>query len=75
MAPIVVPERISDTAVSDLLIRCRDDDYHVDRSIMCHHAQFFAKVYSKINYPVSSAFGSHSLTLVSLIFKRECPSE
>jgi hypothetical protein len=75
MAPIVVPERISDTAVSDLLIRCRDDDYHVDRSIMCHHAQFFAKVYSKINYPVSLALGSHPLTPDSLTINRECPSE
>jgi hypothetical protein len=60
MAP-VVPERIADTVVSDLLIRCRDDDYHVDRSIMCHHAQFFAKVYSKINYPVR--IHQHVLTI------------
>jgi hypothetical protein len=73
MAPIVAPERISDTAVSDLLIRCRDDDYHVDRSIMCHHAQFFAKVYSKINYPVRLT-GSIAPNPASLTINRECPS-
>ena len=73
MAPIVVPERITDTAVSDLLIRCRDDDYHVDRSIMCHHAQFFAKVYSKINYPVRIS-SSVSPYPASLTTNRECQS-
>ncbi|KAH6643553.1 hypothetical protein C7974DRAFT_429630 [Boeremia exigua] len=47
---ILGPERIVDVQQADLLVRCRDDDYHVDRSIMCHHSNWFAKVYSKANY-------------------------
>lgn len=54
LTPVTIlgPERIVDIQQADLLVRCRDDDYHVDRSIMCHHSQWFAKVYSKVNYPV-----------------------
>ena len=56
LTPVTIlgPERIVDIQQADLLVRCRDDDYHVDRSIMCHHSQWFAKVYSKVNYPVRS---------------------
>lgn len=55
LTPVTIlgPERIVDIQHADLLVRCRDDDYHVDRSIMCHHSAWFAKVYSKVNYPVS----------------------
>ncbi|OCL06890.1 hypothetical protein AOQ84DRAFT_378197 [Glonium stellatum] len=28
---------------SDLIVRCRDDEYHVHRIIMCSQSQFFAK--------------------------------
>lgn len=54
LTPVTIlgPERIIDIQQADLLVRCRDDDYHVDRSIMCHHSSWFAKVYSKVNYPV-----------------------
>ncbi|KAF1931820.1 uncharacterized protein M421DRAFT_321362 [Didymella exigua CBS 183.55] len=54
LTPVTIlgPERIVDIQQADLLVRCRDDDYHVDRSILCHHSQWFAKVYSKVNYPV-----------------------
>ena len=56
LTPVTIlgPERIVDIQQADLLVRCQDDDYHVDRSIMCHHSTWFAKVYSKVNYPVSS---------------------
>jgi hypothetical protein len=58
LTPVTIlgPERIADVQQADLLVRCRDDDYHVDRSIMCHHSQWFAKVYSKVNYPVCQLF-------------------
>ncbi|XPS97483.1 hypothetical protein M3J09_006711 [Ascochyta lentis] len=53
LTPVTIlgPERVADVQQADLLIRCRDDDYHIDRSIMCHHSQWFGKVYSKVNYP------------------------
>ncbi|KAF3010924.1 hypothetical protein E8E13_010061 [Curvularia kusanoi] len=53
LTPVTIlgPERIVDIQQADLLVRCQDDDYHVDRSIMCHHSTWFAKVYSKVNYP------------------------
>ena len=56
LTPVTIlgPERVVDIQQADLLVRCRDDDYHVDRSIMCHHSKWFAKVYSKVNYPVGS---------------------
>ncbi|KAJ4992273.1 BTB/POZ domain-containing protein [Stagonosporopsis vannaccii] len=56
LTPVTIlgPERIVDIQQSDLLVRCRDDDYHVDRSIMCHHSLWFSKVYSKVNYPKMS---------------------
>lgn len=54
LTPVTIlgPERIVDIQQADLLVRCRDDDYHVDRSILCHHSQWFGKVYSTVNYPV-----------------------
>ncbi|KAF1830389.1 hypothetical protein BDW02DRAFT_103043 [Decorospora gaudefroyi] len=39
---------------SDLVVRCRNDVYHVDRSIMCHHSRWFAKVCAIIISPKSS---------------------
>lgn len=64
LTPVTIlgPERIVDIQEADLLVRCRDDDYHVDRSIMCHHSTWFSKVYSKVNYPV----GSRILSLQTL---------
>lgn len=55
LTPVTIlgPERIVDIQQADLLVRCQDDDYHVDRSVMCHHSTWFAKVYSKVNYPVN----------------------
>ncbi|KAF2184017.1 hypothetical protein K469DRAFT_580417, partial [Zopfia rhizophila CBS 207.26] len=32
---------------SDLVVRCRDDEYHVHRIIMCSQSQWFAKVCAK----------------------------
>lgn len=54
LTPVTIlgPERIVDVQQADLLVRCRDDNYHVDRSIMCHHSNWFSKVYSKVAYPV-----------------------
>ena len=65
LTPVTIlgPERITDAQQADLLVRCRDDDYHVDRSIMCHHSRWFAKVYSKVYYPVRSV--TPSITCVS----------
>lgn len=56
LTPVTIlgPERIVDIQQADLLVRCQHDDYHVDRSIMCHHSHWFSKVYSKVNYPVCS---------------------
>lgn len=36
-----------DAQFSDLVVRCRDDEYHVHRIIMCSHSQWFAKVCAK----------------------------
>ncbi|KAF3033384.1 hypothetical protein E8E12_005097 [Didymella heteroderae] len=56
LTPVTIlgPERVTDIQQADMLVRCRDDDYHVDRSILCHHSQWFGKVYSKVNYPKMS---------------------
>jgi hypothetical protein len=72
LTPVTIlgPERIVDIQQADLLVRCRDDDYHVDRSILCHHSQWFSKVYSKVNYPVRE--GDSLRKRVRLIRNRRC---
>lgn len=74
LTPVTIlgPERIVDIQQADLLVRCRDDDYHVDRSIMCHHSQWFAKVYSKVNYPV--CWLNYICECNRLTSSRRCPN-
>lgn len=72
LTPVTIlgPERIVDIQQADLLVRCRDDDYHVDRSILCHHSQWFGKVYSKVNYPVREKDPVRNC--FGLIWSRKC---
>ena len=53
--PIVTssPTRTSDWQCSDLVVRCKNDVYHVDRVIMCYHSRWFAKVCAVLMSPVS----------------------
>jgi hypothetical protein len=37
---------------SDLVVRCRDEVYHVDRTIMCYHSRWFARICAIIKKPV-----------------------
>ncbi|KAF1998968.1 hypothetical protein P154DRAFT_523594 [Amniculicola lignicola CBS 123094] len=37
-------KHFADARFSDLIVRCRDDEYHVHRVILCSHSQWFAKV-------------------------------
>ncbi|KAF2681496.1 hypothetical protein K458DRAFT_444693 [Lentithecium fluviatile CBS 122367] len=40
-------KHFDDAQFADLVVRCRDDEYHVHRVIMCSHSQWFAKVCAK----------------------------
>jgi hypothetical protein len=37
---------------SDLVVRCKDEVYHVDRTIMCYHSRWFARICTIIKNPV-----------------------
>ncbi|KAF1941362.1 hypothetical protein EJ02DRAFT_347992 [Clathrospora elynae] len=45
-SPVVpsTPKPATEWQCSDLVVRCKNDVYHVDRVIMCHHSRWFAKV-------------------------------
>lgn len=55
--PAVATPSISTQAIdwqcSDLVVRCKNDVYHVDRVIMCYHSRWFAKVCAVLMAPVS----------------------
>lgn len=38
---------------SDLVVRCKNDVYHVDRDVMCYHSRWFARICTIIKSPVS----------------------
>jgi hypothetical protein len=54
-SPIAIPVSppTADWQCSDLVVRCRNDVYHVDRVIMSYHSRWFAKVSAIILSPVS----------------------
>ncbi|ORY18188.1 hypothetical protein BCR34DRAFT_529423 [Clohesyomyces aquaticus] len=37
-------KHFEDAKFSDLVVKCREDEYHVHRVILCSHSQWFAKV-------------------------------
>ncbi|KAF2469470.1 uncharacterized protein BDR25DRAFT_289037 [Lindgomyces ingoldianus] len=47
MLSLTILRHFEDAQFSDLVVRCRDDEYHVHRVIMCSHSQWFAKVCAK----------------------------
>ncbi|KAJ4374934.1 hypothetical protein N0V83_002012 [Neocucurbitaria cava] len=55
-APVVTSSstRTADWQCSDLVVRCKNDVYHVDRVIMCYHSRWFAKVCAVVISPKSS---------------------
>jgi hypothetical protein len=38
---------------SDLVVRCKGDVYHVDRTIMCYHSKWFERICAIMRTPVS----------------------
>ncbi|KAH7378252.1 hypothetical protein BKA66DRAFT_571682 [Pyrenochaeta sp. MPI-SDFR-AT-0127] len=58
LAPVHVeettPKPAADWQCSDLVVRCRNDVYHVDRVIMCYHSRWFEKVCAVVIAPRSS---------------------
>jgi hypothetical protein len=40
---------------SDLVVRCKGDVYHVDRTIMCYHSKWFARICAIMKTSVSRA--------------------
>lgn len=53
------PPPAAEGKISDLVVRCRSDVYHVDRVIMCYHSRWFARVCAVVMSPVCSSH-SHS---------------
>lgn len=61
-APIVTPVHVEEPApkpatewqCSDLVVRCKNDVYHVDRVIMCYHSRWFEKVCAVVISPKSA---------------------
>jgi hypothetical protein len=51
-SPIASPVS-ADWQCSDLVVRCKNDVYHVDRVIMSYHSKWFAKVSAIVLSPVS----------------------
>ncbi|KAF2818348.1 hypothetical protein CC86DRAFT_158248 [Ophiobolus disseminans] len=39
---------------SDLVVKCKDDVYHVDRTIMCHHSRWFSRICAIMRTPKAS---------------------
>ncbi|KAH4019284.1 hypothetical protein HBI81_192550 [Parastagonospora nodorum] len=39
---------------SDLVVRCKTDMYHVDRTIMCYHSKWFARICAIMKTPKAS---------------------
>ncbi|KAF2660590.1 hypothetical protein K491DRAFT_36679 [Lophiostoma macrostomum CBS 122681] len=40
-------KHFDDAQFSDLIVRCRDDEYHIHRVIMCSHSSWFSRVCAK----------------------------
>jgi hypothetical protein len=53
-APIAVPapKTAAEWQCSDLVVRCKNDVYHVDRDVMCYHSHWFARVCAVLKSPV-----------------------
>jgi hypothetical protein len=43
-APAVQSSPATQWQCSDLVVRCKEDVYHVDRTIMCYHSKWFARI-------------------------------
>ncbi|CBY02386.1 hypothetical protein IAQ61_006970 [Plenodomus lingam] len=52
--PLPEPKSTVEWQCSDLMVRCRSDVYHVDRSIMSYHSRWFAKVCAVVITPKTS---------------------
>lgn len=56
MTPVHVeepaPKPATEWQCSDLVVRCKNDVYHVDRVIMCYHSRWFEKVCAVVISPV-----------------------
>jgi hypothetical protein len=37
-----------------LVVKCKNDVYHVDRTIMCYHSKWFARICAIMRAPVSA---------------------
>jgi len=53
----------ADWQCSDLVVRSKQDVYHVDRSIMCYHSRWFSKVCAVVMSPVCSVNSLVSIAL------------
>lgn len=51
--PAAPSKPAADWQCSDLVVRCKNDVYHVDRVIMCYHSRWFARVCAVLIVPVS----------------------
>jgi hypothetical protein len=53
VSPVSESAPAADWQCSDLVVRCKNDVYHVDRVIMSYHSRWFAKVSAIVLSPVS----------------------
>ncbi|PSN72342.1 hypothetical protein BS50DRAFT_249250 [Corynespora cassiicola Philippines] len=58
--PEAARRRFDTGQLPDLIVRCRQDEYHVHRVIMCSHSQWFARVCPKL--PLGTATSSIDLS-------------
>lgn len=52
--PVLGTKPVADWQCSDLVVRCGNEVYHVDRVIMSYHSRWFAKVCAVVKSPVRS---------------------
>lgn len=51
--PPAQPSAATQWQCSDLVVRCKSDVYHVDRTIMCYHSKWFARICAIMKHSVS----------------------